>query len=95
MRIYHCSDHYIPGVLKVAEMGDLAGLIAPRKLLIVAGTHDLAFPIEEVRKAYENARRIFEAAGCPENIELYVGALGHRFYADDCWPIIRRMLGCK
>ena len=32
MRIRHCGDNYLPGMLRVAEIGDLAGLIAPRRL---------------------------------------------------------------
>jgi len=92
MSIYHCADNYLPGVLKVAEMGDLAGLIAPRKLLVVAGREDPIFPIDGVRRAYEQARAIFEAAGCPQNIEMLVGEDGHRFYAEMAWPLINRML---
>lgn len=92
MRIYHCPDNYIPGILKVAETGELAGLIAPRGLLVVAGREDSIFPIEGVRQAFETAEEIFRAAGCAENIELIVGEGGHRFYAQESWPVIRRML---
>jgi len=93
MRIYHCADNYIPGILKVAEMPELAGLIAPRKLLIVAGREDSIFPYEGVAQGAETARDIFRAAGCPDNVELVVGEQGHRFYAEQSWPIIRRWLG--
>ena len=93
MRIYHCADNYIPGILKVAEMPDLAGLIPPRKLLIVAGREDSIFPFAGVQQGVETARDIFRAAGRPENLELVVGEGGHRFYAEQSWPIIRRWLG--
>jgi len=92
MRIYHCADNYIPGILKVAEMGELAGLIAPRRLLIVAGRQDSIFPFEGVEKAFATAKEIFGAAGRPDNIKLVVGEGGHRFYAEPSWPIIKRWL---
>ena len=92
MRIPHCVDNYLPGILPVAEMGELAGLIAPRRLLVVAGREDEIFPIEGVETAFEMAQEIFTAAGCPDNLELVVGPGGHRFYADAAWPAIRAMM---
>lgn len=91
-RIYHCTDNFIPGILTVAETGDLAGLIAPRKLLIVAGKDDDIFPIEGVRRAFEMAQRVYVAAGARENIRLIVGEGGHRFYAAPAWPVVREWL---
>jgi dienelactone hydrolase len=92
MRIYHCADNYVPGMLKVAEMGELAGLVPPRKMLVVAGKEDSIFPFPGVQEAFATAKDIFTAAGCPENIELAVGEGGHRFYAQPSWPIIQRMI---
>jgi hypothetical protein len=92
MSIYHCADNYIPGILSVAEVGDIAGLIAPRGLLVVAGEKDEIFPVRGVRKAFEKAKGIFAAAGCPENCRLVLGSEGHRFYAEPAWPVILDML---
>jgi dienelactone hydrolase len=92
MRIQHCGDNYLPGVLQVAEMGELAGLVAPRKLIAVAGETDEIFPIEGTRRAFETARSIYAAAGCEENIRLVVGPEGHRFYADLAWPHVVEMM---
>ena len=88
MRIYHCADNYIPGVLKTAEMGDLAGLIAPRHVVFVAGEKDEIFPIAGTRRAFETAQAIYAAAGASEACELVVGPEGHRFYAEPAWPRI-------
>jgi hypothetical protein len=92
MRIEHCADNYIPGILKVAETYELAGLVAPRRLLIVAGETDDIFPIDGVREAFEKAKAIFLAAGCEDNVRLVVGPEGHRFYADLAWPVIHEMM---
>jgi dienelactone hydrolase len=92
MRIQHCPDNYLPGILCVAEMGELAGLIAPRGLLVVAGAEDPIFPLAGVRKAFSSARSIFKAAGCAEGVRLVTGEGGHRFYAAQAWPVIQDMM---
>src|SRR4029079_3378382 len=42
--ISHCMDNYVPGIMNWAEMYDVAGLIAPRPLVIESGRtgHKLA-----------------------------------------------------
>lgn len=92
MRIYHCTDNYIPGILRVADMGDIAGLIAPRDLIVVAGQEDKIFPIAGVRQAFEQAKAIFTAAGCPDRCRFVLGPAGHQFYPDLAWPVIRQVL---
>jgi dienelactone hydrolase len=91
-RIYHCTDNFLPGVLKVAEMADFSGLIAPRSLVIVAGQHDDIFPIEGVRRAYAQVERIYRAAGAQNRCRLIVGDEGHRFYAEQGWAAVRQMM---
>ena len=89
----HCDCNYVPGILRLGEMYDVAGLIAPRPFLAVAGRDDPIFPIEHVRFAFEKLRRVYEAAGAPGNCELYVGEGGHRYYKERVWPFIREHFG--
>ncbi|MCK5845028.1 MAG: acetylxylan esterase, partial [Victivallales bacterium] len=35
MSIYHCSDNYIPGLLKYADMADVMGVFAPKPVVVV------------------------------------------------------------
>jgi dienelactone hydrolase len=88
MQIYHCADNYIPGIIKVAEMADIMGLFAPRPVVVVAGETDSIFPIQGVQKAFAQLQRIYQAADAPENCRLVIGQGGHRFYADDAWPVM-------
>lgn len=92
MRIKHCPDNCIPGILRVAEMGEVAGLIAPRGLVLVAAEEDPIFPLHGIKEAFETTRQIFTAAGCPDHARLVVGPAGHRFYANLAWPVIKRTL---
>lgn len=88
MSIYHCMDNYIPGLLKYAEMADIMGLFAPKPLVIVAGEKDIIFPIDATRQAFAELQRIYDAYGAKDRCHLVVGDGGHRFYADDAWPIM-------
>jgi hypothetical protein len=87
----HCPDNYIPGVLRYFELGDLAGAIAPRPMVVVAGRQDLIFPIEGVRAAHAIVERIYEAVGAAGQCRLVVGEGGHRFYAAPSWPVFREL----
>ncbi|NLC68515.1 MAG: hypothetical protein GX754_06965 [Clostridiaceae bacterium] len=86
--IYHCSCNFIPNIRRYFDMGDLAGLIAPRYLVIVCGKDDRIFPLDGVRKTFEIVKTMYRAAGTPGNCTLVVGNEGHRFYAGDAWPVM-------
>jgi dienelactone hydrolase len=83
--IDHCSCNFIPGIRKYFDMGDLAGLIAPRYLVIVSGKNDDIFPLDGVQKTFEIVKLHYKYANAPNNCMLVVGKEGHRFYADDAW----------
>ena len=86
--IYHCADNYVPGILKVADMGDLLGLFAPKPVVVVAGKDDDIFPIGGVQEAFAQLQRIYAAAGAADACRLVIGEGGHRFYAADAWPVM-------
>jgi dienelactone hydrolase len=88
MSISHCADNYIPGLLKYAEMADIMGLFAPKPVVIVAGEEDDIFPIAGTRQAFADLQRIYTAAGAEDRCHLVVGKGGHRFYAEDAWPVL-------
>jgi len=90
--IHHCDCNYVPGILRLGEMYDVAGLIAPRSFLAIAGKDDTIFPIEHVRYAFARLQRIYAVAGAPDKCQLYVGDGGHRYYKAGAWPFIRRRL---
>ncbi len=53
----HCPCNYVHGLARFGEIEDVAALVAPRALLVQAGTRDSIFPIEGVRAAVEAARK--------------------------------------
>jgi dienelactone hydrolase len=91
LSIPHCACGYLPGIVPVADMPDLAGLIAPRRLLIVAGREDNLARVAGVERGYRHAREIFAAAGVPNRVRLVIGEGGHQFYPQETWPVIAEM----
>jgi len=88
----HCACGYLPGILKVADMPDLAGLIAPRHLLLVAGKKDSIARFDGVQRGFELARRAFAAAKCADHVKLLAAEGGHQFYPELAWPVIQDIL---
>ena len=90
--MYHCACNYVPGLAENFEMPDLAMLIAPRPLLIVSGRDDNIFPLEAAKDGFETVKKIYRAAGAEDACQMVVGQGGHRFYANDAWPVFDKMI---
>lgn len=88
--IHHCDCNYVPGIMQLGEMADVAGLIAPRPFCAVQGKLDNIFPLSESQKAFDHLKQIYQAAGVPDNCELYVGSEGHRYYKAGVWPFVSK-----
>ena len=92
VNVHHCTCNYIPGIARYFDMGDLAVMIAPKKLVVVCGKEDDIFPLHGVHKTFDIIKELYKAAGTPDDCALVVGGEGHRFYADDAWPVMERLL---
>jgi len=91
--LHHCCCNYIPGIRKYFDMGDLAMLIAPRIFLPVCGINDRDFPIDGVKKSFNEVKQVYEAIGKGDICRLVEGNGGHQFYPDDAWPIANSLQG--
>ena len=89
----HCVCNHIPHIREYFEMGDLAGLLAPRPMLVVAGRHDKTFPLDGVLDAYEKIEAVYKALGYEDKCALVIGEEGHRPYPDLAWPKFMEMTG--
>jgi len=88
----HCACGYLPGIMNVADMPELAGLIAPRRLLIVAGRSDPLARFAGVERGYRTARELFDASGNADRVRLVAGDGGHQFYPELAWPVIAELM---
>ena len=84
--------NFIPHAYEWFDMQDLACLIAPRKLSVVAGEKDEIFPIYGVKKGFESVKKIYEKAGAPENCSLTVTPQAHWWCEDIVWNVIEKSI---
>lgn len=70
MMMNHCVCNYIPQVVNYFEMGDIAGLIAPRKLTVIAANEDQWFTPECVRDAFDLAKSVYDATDASDAVKL-------------------------
>ena len=89
----HCVCNYVPGILRSFDMGDIAGLIAPRPLVLVSGRDDGIFPLDAAREQFAVARTCYAAAGAEDKLRHVIGAEGHRFYAAQAWQALAECTG--
>lgn len=78
LSIEHCLCNYVPGILQDAEMYDIAALVAPRPLLLEAGTRDDIFPLAAVEEAYRRLQRVYAEFGASEQLDIDVFEGDHR-----------------
>lgn len=81
LRGAHCACETIPHVLTYAEEGDLAALIAPRSLMIIAAKEDAgaAFRIADARHQASVAQEAYETMGVADQFEFVEFEGGHDY----------------
>jgi len=88
----HCTCNYVPGISLYFDMNDLMAMAAPKYFIQVSGAEDVIFPIDAAKEVFEKGKLAYKALGKEDNCALVVGDGGHRFYADDSWPIVHKFL---
>ncbi|MHC4212286.1 MAG: alpha/beta hydrolase family protein [Planctomycetota bacterium] len=58
--VSHCPCNFVPGLGQFGEMSDIAALIAPRPILIEAGSRDPIFPIKHVKQSVIHAEKNYK-----------------------------------
>lgn len=72
----------LPGLLRVADLPEIAAMIAPRPLLIQNGRGDPLYTLEAVAAGFETVSRAYTAAGAPGSVALDLFDGGHRYVSD-------------
>jgi dienelactone hydrolase len=95
LSIYHCTCNFVPGLLNLGELSDLAGLIAPRPLFVEHGTRDHIFPIARVKEAVSKARRAWKVFGAASKIETDYFEGRHRINGEPAYEFLGRELSLE
>ena len=78
-RLNFCGSQIMPDVYTWFDTDDLAGLIAPRPLLLDMGIYDDCFFIQDLLQGYEGVKQIYEAAGAADKLWTDIHPSGHGF----------------
>jgi hypothetical protein len=91
-RANFCGSQIVPNIFAYFDTHDIAGLIAPRPLLVEMGVHDTCFPIEDLLRGYEGIQRIYAAAGAEEHLWADIHPGEHAFAANRAYGFFDRYL---
>ena len=87
-----CGSQYMPGLYTIGDIPDVAGLIAPRPLIIEMGEKDVGFIISDQLKAYDHLSAIYNAAGASENLQKDHFPGAHEFNGKDSIEFFSKFL---
>lgn len=76
---WHCECNYVPGVLSLFEMGDLAAALAPRPFRAINGERDPIYPVAATRAQFEIVRRAYALHGAEDRCSLSVHPGEHAY----------------
>jgi cephalosporin-C deacetylase-like acetyl esterase len=86
----HPFSLFLPGVLKSYDLGDIAGLVAPRPLLVVNPVDEADRPanVEAVAAEYRIAREVYSALGGPDKLTVArTESIGQSFKTVGSWVL--------
>jgi hypothetical protein len=88
----YCGAQYLQGLLEWGDIPDVFGLIAPRPLLVEAGTRDDCFTYPDTTAAYVRLQTLYQAAGVPERLTRDVAEVGHEYILRAALPFFKNNL---
>lgn len=92
LNTFHCSCNFIPRSYEYFEMEDIACLLAPKRVVFIAGVEDVIFPIEGVREAYATVEKIYKKAGAEGKCTLIETPKGHWWCEDIVWTQVKNVV---
>ena len=87
--LLHCFPNFVPGIYPFGDTPDIAGLIAPRPLLMNFGELDTGSPIDEVRAGVKTIAAHYADAGSPTHFSHYIEAGSGHVLSDEMWKRTR------
>lgn len=87
-----CGSQVVPHLFSWFDTHDVAGLIAPRPLLVEMGMWDTCFPLDDTKKSVEPLKKIYAAAGASENLEFDLHPSEHAFAGNKAFPFFKKHL---
>lgn len=89
-RANFCGMQVLPELYRWLDTFDIAGLIAPRPLLLDMGIYDGCFPFQDLWAGYQRVKEIYDAAGA--FLDTDVHPHGHSFGGNKAFEFFRKYL---
>jgi hypothetical protein len=89
-RIRACN--FVPGLGQVGETYDLAGLAAPRPMLVEAGTQNGIFPIGAVKESVSRANAVYSVFGDSLEVETDYFEGRHQISGKRAYEFLKQIL---
>ena len=64
----------------------------PKYYVQVSGREDPIFPLFGAKEVFEKGKAAYAVKGMDDKCVMVEGDGGHRFYADDAWPIVHKFM---
>jgi len=87
-----CGMQILPDLYRWFDTDEIAGLIAPRPLLVEMGMYDNCFYIHDMLKGYEGVKEIYAAAGAADLIDSDVFPGPHAYGGNKAADFFRKYL---
>lgn len=87
-----CGSQVVPGLYQWLDTHDIAGLIAPRPLLMEMGRNDKCFFFEDLYKGFERTREIYLEAGAQDRLYSDVHEGPHAFGGNKAFEFFKMWL---
>lgn len=88
----HCTCNYVPHIAEYFDMGDLMAMAYPKYYIQVSGKDDHIFPLFAAEDVFEKGKAAYLKEGKGDRCSMVTGNGGHRFYADDSWPLVHKYI---
>jgi len=87
-----CGSQYMPGLLTIGDIPEVAGLIAPKPCVVEIGEQDQCFVVDDARAAYERLAQIYAAAEASDRLECDIHPGGHEWSGAKAFDWFERWL---
>jgi hypothetical protein len=87
-----CGSQILPDIYKYFDTYDIAGLIAPRPLLVEMGKLDTCFFIKDLIEGYKGIEKIYKAAGVSDKLEADIHSGAHSFAGNKAFSFFDKYL---
>ncbi len=87
-----CGSQIVPSIHRYFDTHDIAGLIAPRPLLVEMGIYDTCFYLQDTTVGFEGIARIYQAAGAADRLWKDIHPHAHSFGGDEAFDFFAAYL---